>query len=154
MTSAQNQPTERARQEPFELNRGQCLVFLRSVRVGRVILHGAERGPAAVLPVNFVLDGEQVVLRTGEGTILAAARAGAYVTFQADAIEETGGGHSWSVTVAGPAREATGTILSWLEGLPLAPIAGGIREHYVLIPAESTEGRWVAARAHVPGGGR
>ena len=127
----------------MELDRGECLAFLRSVRVGRVILPGTAPGPAAVLPVNFVLDGEQVVIRTGEGTILAAARSGAFVTFQADLIDETQGGRGWSVTVAGPAHEGTGTVMHWLEGLPLAPIAGGTREHYVLIPVETAEGRWV-----------
>jgi hypothetical protein len=147
MTSTQGQSTARGGREPFVLDRGQCLAFLPSVRIGRVILHGATPGPAAVLPVNFVLDGDQIVIRTGEGTILAAARSGAYVTFQADAIEETDGGRGWSVTVAGPAHEATGTVRHWLEGLPLAPIAGGTREHFVLIAAESIEGRWVGTPA-------
>ena len=111
----------------------------------RALVASSCTAPVAVLPVNFVLDGEQVVIRTGEGSILAAARSGALVTFQADAIEESEGGRGWSVTVAGPAREATGTVLNWLTELPLAPIAGGTREHYVLVPAESTEGRWVGA---------
>lgn len=143
MTSTPSPSAEPARREPVELGRDECLAFLRSVRVGRVILHGSEPGPAAVLPVNFVLEGDQVVLRTGDGVILAAARRGAHVTFQADAIEQTEGGRGWSVTVSGPAQEATGTVLHWLNQLPLAPLAGGSREHHVLIPIQTAEGRWV-----------
>ena len=135
--------------EPFELDRDQCLAFLRSVRVGRVVLPGAGPGPLAVLPVNFVVDGNQVVLRTGAGSILAAAQAGAVVTFQADAFDEADGGRGWSVTVAGRAREATGPMLHRIAGLPLRPIAGGVREHFVLIHIETTDGRRVGAPVRV-----
>jgi hypothetical protein len=132
---------------PYELDRGTCLALLSSVRVGRVVLHGAGPGAASVMPVNFVVDGEAVVLRTGDGTILEAARAGTMVTFQADSFQDVAGGSGWSVTVAGTAREATGSVLRALDDLPLTPLAGGSRDHVVVIPVESAEGRRVGGPA-------
>ncbi len=131
--------------EPYELERGECLAFLRSAQLARVVLPGHEAGPAVVLPVNVVLDGEQMVLRTGEGVILAAARAGAWLTMQADSYTQHGVGRGWSVTAAGRAREATGGALDRLRELAPTPVAGGSRSHIVVVPIETVEGRRVGA---------
>jgi nitroimidazol reductase NimA-like FMN-containing flavoprotein (pyridoxamine 5'-phosphate oxidase superfamily) len=40
-----------------------------------------------VLPVNFCLDAERIVLRTGEGTKLDAASRNAVVSFEVDEID-------------------------------------------------------------------
>ncbi len=131
--------------EPHELDRSECLAFLRSARVARIVLPGHGAGPAVVLPVNVVLDGEQVVLRTGDGVVLAAARAGGWLTVQADSWTEQGCRHGWSVTAAGRAHEATGATLTRLLETTPAPIAGGARSHVVVIPVETVEGRRVGA---------
>jgi uncharacterized protein len=38
----------------------------------------------AYSPVNYLIDGDDIVFRTGEGTRLDAARSGALVTFEVD----------------------------------------------------------------------
>jgi len=136
--------------EPYELDRAACLAYLRSGRLGRVVLPGQTRGLASVLPVDFVLDGERVVLRTGEGTILAAAREGGWLTFQTDAVDDTGRAWGWSVTVAGHVYEATGSEHERLLGLGLNPTAGGARTHHVVIPVEVAQGRRVGGPAASP----
>lgn len=133
---------ELPRPVPFEIDRVGCLALLRSARLGRVVVHGDGPGAAEVMPMNFVMDASAVVLRTGEGSVLAAARAGRVLTFQVDDLDEQTGG--WSVTAAGRSREALGVALEHARGLPLIPFAGGQREHFVYIDVESVEGRRVA----------
>jgi len=86
------------------LSRSECLRLLATTPVGRVALSiGAL---PVVLPVNFALDGESVVFRTGPGSKLEAATRQAVVAFQADHVDladETG----WSVLLTGVARPST-----------------------------------------------
>lgn len=84
------------------LDRDECLRLLRAAPVGRI---GFSSGALpTILPVNFVLDGEQVLVRTGVGSKLDAAVRNAVVAFEADetdATDRTG----WSVVATGKARE-------------------------------------------------
>lgn len=83
------------------LERDECLRLLGSAVVGRV---GVSSGALPqVLPVNFRYDGSRILIRTGRGTKLDAATAGAVVAFEVDEIDaddQTG----WSVHVTGVAR--------------------------------------------------
>lgn len=121
------------------LDDGDCLALLRSVPIGRVGV-SVEALPA-IFPVNFVLDGWDVVFRTGSGTKLAAAAEKAVVVFEADhfdAFEHTG----WSVMAVGKAQAVTdGMEIARLSHLPLAPWAAGSRDHFVRIPIELMSGR-------------
>lgn len=84
------------------LTRAECLNLLRSTPIGRVVVTiGAL--PAA-FPVNFVLVGDDVVFKTGQGTKLQAAVTNAVVAFEADGFE-TFGHSGWSVLIQGHARE-------------------------------------------------
>jgi hypothetical protein len=56
---------------PELLDRGTCLALVRTVHLGRVAWAEAD-GHVEVLPVNFALDGEDVIVRTGVGVLLAA----------------------------------------------------------------------------------
>src|SRR6266702_7634688 len=76
-----------------ELAPAECLRLLAPGGVGRVAF-ATTAGPAA-LPVNFAMDMDMVVFRTGPGTLLAA-HAGDQVGFEADHLDEALA-QGWSV---------------------------------------------------------
>ncbi len=79
---------------PFAL----CLRLLASVPVGRVGF--VADGEVQVLPVNHILDGQDVVFRTAHGSKLSAADGEKPITFEVDDYDERT--HSgWSVVVTG-----------------------------------------------------
>ena len=125
------------------LSRDECLALLSTVPVGRLVY--THRALPAVAPVNFLVDGREILVRTGYGSKLAAAVRGSVVAFEVDDIDvelETG----WSVTVTGPAREETDEVeLARLRRLPLRPWAAGPREHFLKIAVELVEGRRLCA---------
>ena len=53
-----------------ELTRGQSLRLLAGVRFGRIVF--THRALPAIRPVNHLLDGEDIVIRTHPGAIIAA----------------------------------------------------------------------------------
>jgi nitroimidazol reductase NimA-like FMN-containing flavoprotein (pyridoxamine 5'-phosphate oxidase superfamily) len=126
------------------LDRHECLRLLAGVPIGRVgITSGAL---PVVLPVNFVLDGERIVIRTVRGSKHDAAIHNTVVAFEADdfdPIEHTG----WSVVVTGTsceltdpddvARAATLPLRRWAED-------DGGRDRFVSISCDVVSGRRVA----------
>ncbi|PVZ06280.1 nitroimidazol reductase NimA-like FMN-containing flavoprotein (pyridoxamine 5'-phosphate oxidase superfamily) [Actinomycetospora cinnamomea] len=78
----------------------ECWTRLASVPVGRLVF--TERALPAVHPVNFLVHGRSVIIRTGPGTKLDAARRGDVVAFEADHIDP-GSRTGWSVLVVGHA---------------------------------------------------
>jgi nitroimidazol reductase NimA-like FMN-containing flavoprotein (pyridoxamine 5'-phosphate oxidase superfamily) len=129
------------------LTREQCICLLPTVPIGRLFY--TVRALPAVAPVNFVLDGHDIVIRVGYGSSLAAAIRGSIVAFEVDEFDfdlRTG----WSVTVTGPAREELDDReLSRLRGLPLQPWAEGPRDHVIRIPLEIVNGRRLTAAVPV-----
>ena len=123
-----------------ELDVDSCLQLLEGRQVGRLAFVGAEGDPV-VLPVNYVLDRGQIVIRTAEGSKLAAAVAKARVAFEVDDFDKdlrTG----WSVLVKGIADELwQSTELDLARRLPLQPWAPGEREHFILIMSTAITGR-------------
>jgi uncharacterized protein len=92
-------PTDHAGLEilPFD----ECLRLLASVSVGRVGL--VADGEVVVLPVNHVVDGQDVIFRTAHGSKLSAAQGQDRAAFEADHYnEQTQSG--WSVLVTGRAE--------------------------------------------------
>ena len=120
------------------LDRGESLRLLAGATIGRIGIHASAL--PVVLPVNFVLDEEQIVIRAGEGTKLAAATRNAVVAFETDEVDPVY--HSgWSVVVTGVAREVTEPDeLARLEALPLASWAGA-DGRYIAISTEMVSGR-------------
>ena len=120
-----------------ELTKCECFELLALEQLGRVTFVD-DLGPM-VLPVNFVVDRQMLVFRTGSGTKLDVARSGGRVAFEidgTDAATQTG----WSVVVRGEAVEVTDPAeLSRLRRLPLDPWAPGTRNRYVrILPAVLT----------------
>lgn len=121
------------------LDEKECLGLLARAHIGRVaVTLGAL---PAIFPVNFVMDDDAVVFRTGTGTKLAAATDHAVLAFEADQFdrfEHTG----WSVLAVGRSELVTDPEeLRRLAGMPLTPWAGGSRPHFVRMPIEFISGR-------------
>lgn len=79
----------------------ECLRLLGTVPVGRVSFFSD--GEIVVLPVNYVMDGQDPVFCTAGGSKLSAAQGQDVVAFEADEFDEkTKSG--WSVLVNGRAH--------------------------------------------------
>jgi uncharacterized protein len=93
------QPLDHAGLETLALE--DCLRLLASVPVGRVGFQSD--GELVVLPVNHLVDGQDVVFRTALGSKLSAAEGQSLVAFEADDYDwQTQSG--WSVLVNGHAE--------------------------------------------------
>lgn len=125
-----------------------CLELLTSHHVGRVAVN--DHGGPVVFPVNYVVDGGTVVFRTGMGSKLAATDERAHASFQVDGFDlDVGTG--WSVLVRGRLVEVVaGDEVDRLATLPLVPLAGGDRHHFVRVEPRAVTGRRIALPDHVP----
>jgi hypothetical protein len=121
------------------LGRAECLALLAASPIGRIVF--TDRAMPAVEPVNFVLDGEDIVIRTNPGAKLAAATRNAVVALEIDdidVVEHTG----WSVTVVGRAEAVLDPAeLDRLGKLPLRPWVPGEHPHFIRLPVEVVSGR-------------
>jgi uncharacterized protein len=121
------------------LDRSTCLSLLASFPVGRLVF--THRALPEVLPVNYRMDGENVLIRLQVGSAAARAVQDSVVAFEVDDIDfdkRTG----WSVTVVGHAREITDPgERERVSALELNSWAGDGRDHYVQIAAEKVTGR-------------
>ncbi len=129
----------------LDLAHEECWRLLATQQVGRLAVV-AERYPI-VVPVNYALDGDVVVLRTGPGTLLAAARH-AHVSFEVDQLDplsRTG----WSVLVRGLAEEVTGRhradVVARTRAAGVRPWAPGEREHWLRLLPHRVTGRRIVA---------
>jgi nitroimidazol reductase NimA-like FMN-containing flavoprotein (pyridoxamine 5'-phosphate oxidase superfamily) len=87
-----------------DLGREDSLALLASAPVGRIVF---TRGALpAIHPVNFVLEGDDVVITTSEDSALLSAVAESIVAFEADEIDAANH-EAWSVVVTGRARLVT-----------------------------------------------
>ena len=117
-----------------------CLHLLASVPVGRVAFMAD--GEVQVLPVNHVVDGQDVVFRTAHGSKLTAAQGQRPLTFEADDYDErTRSG--WSVLVTGRAEPVDEDAeLERLAEYGLRPWAAGVeRPFWIRIRPSSVTGR-------------
>jgi uncharacterized protein len=131
-------PTDHAGLEilPFD----ECLRRMASVPVGRVGFFSD--GDMIVLPVNHVVDGQDLVFRTARGSKLSAAEGQDLVTFEADEYcEPTRSG--WSVLVTGRAEVVYDEDeVERLSQLGVHPWATAVeRPFWIRIRATSVSGR-------------
>ncbi|WP_405148262.1 pyridoxamine 5'-phosphate oxidase family protein [Sphaerisporangium sp. NBC_01403] len=121
------------------LTREECLHLLSLTPIGRIVF--TDRALPTVQPVNYHLDGEDIVIRTAAGSKLAAATRNAVVAFEADQID-VGIRKGWSVTAVGHARAVTeSSEVERLAALPLVRWAPGGQHHFIVIQAEQVSGR-------------
>ncbi|MEU3341985.1 pyridoxamine 5'-phosphate oxidase family protein [Streptomyces sp. NPDC002144] len=107
----------------IELGRRECLALLASVPMGRVGF--TQQALPVIRPVNHLVDGDTIVMRTHTGSALLRTTAVAdVVVYEADDLDphtRTG----WSVMVTGPAAQITAPadvaryrdlLIPWIEG--------------------------------------
>ena len=122
------------------LDRQECLRLLATQEVGRLAFVIA--GHPDVLPVNYALDGDDLVIRTDAGRKLEGLTRSP-VAFEVDEIDRTC--HAgWSVVVHGLAQEVTPydrqDVVERLTNLPLHPWAGD-KVHTIRIVPKTISGR-------------
>jgi nitroimidazol reductase NimA-like FMN-containing flavoprotein (pyridoxamine 5'-phosphate oxidase superfamily) len=126
------------------LSAGEALEMLSSVPVGRIVY--SDRALPFVVPVDFMLVGMDVVIRTGARSGLALNVPGQVVAFETDCIDSvTRSG--WSVVVTGRA-ELVDEIeeIDRLNALKLQSWATDSTDLYLRLPANAVSGRRVIRR--------
>ena len=129
---AEPPPVTRPRQA-IELTEGECWQLLASVSIGRVVF--TQRAMPAIRPVNHVVDGRTIVIRTHLGAAIAARASdgrnepgGSVVCYEADELDparRTG----WSVIATGMARLVTDPAAASRYAAAVEPwIAGDLNQ--------------------------
>jgi uncharacterized protein len=131
----------------------ECLRLLASVPVGRVAFHAD--GEVVVLPVNHLVDGQDIIFRTAVGSKLSAAEKADIVAFETDDYDaQTKSG--WSVVVNGRAEILyENTETQRLDGLGLQPWPTAVnRPFWIRIRPTSVSGRQIISSTQPKGGGQ
>ena len=127
------------------LDRVECLRLLSLATLGRI---GFTSGALpTVLPINFYLDGERILLRTGQGSKLDLALKNAVVAFEVDDFDPIY--HSgWSVAVTGVVSEVSNSAeLDAAYQMPIARWAPAGDEAVLAISTEFVSGRRISRDA-------
>jgi nitroimidazol reductase NimA-like FMN-containing flavoprotein (pyridoxamine 5'-phosphate oxidase superfamily) len=116
-----------------------CWELLDSQPVGRLAV--AIAGEVEIFPMNFLVHERTIVLKTAQGSKLAAIAANARVSFEIDGYTPTSG-HAWSVVVKGIAHELQrlSEIYSAQE-LPLFPWNAAPKDFFVQVTPREIAGR-------------
>jgi nitroimidazol reductase NimA-like FMN-containing flavoprotein (pyridoxamine 5'-phosphate oxidase superfamily) len=129
------------------LSRAECADLLRTKDLGRIAITSGAL--PVILPVNYVVVGDDIVLRTRKGTTLAAATRHAIVAFEVDVVDEvTGAG--WSVMVQGRARELDDAPTGIDLAAPLARWRDHGEDRHVAVAIEVVSGRRIPALPDAP----
>jgi uncharacterized protein len=126
-----------------ELSREECLALLGTAMIGRVIF--TDRALPDAQPVSFLLDGEEIIFRTANGSKLAAATRHAVVGFEVDEID-TRSRTGWSVVGVGEAYEVVQPDrLAELAGRQPDPWVADHDAHTISISLQMLSGRRLQA---------
>lgn len=129
------------------LSREECLALLGTAALGRIAV--TARALPTILPVNFRLDEDRILIRTGHGTKLDAATRNTVVAFEVDEVDP-GTRTGWSVVVTGVARELVDhDELADVRRMPLDRWASGPDHRVVAISIDMVSGRRIVP---TPGG--
>ncbi|MCE7004682.1 pyridoxamine 5'-phosphate oxidase family protein [Kibdelosporangium philippinense] len=128
------------------LNEAECLQLLAGAPVGRIVF--SDRALPAVLPVNFAVIENAVIIRTDARSRLAIAGTNTVVAFEADEFSSRPSRSAWSVVAVGMATEVSVPAdLDAIRRLGLHPWASGAKEYYLRMDIETITGR----RLHASG---
>ena len=124
------------------LTEGECYRLLAGDTFGRVVF--TRRAMPAIVPVNYVLDGRDILLRTDPKSQLGRAIDATIVAFEVDGIDRST--HTgWSVVVVGTAHalDAADPLQTGTVGPD--PWASGVRTLLVRIAPGVVTGRRLTA---------
>jgi nitroimidazol reductase NimA-like FMN-containing flavoprotein (pyridoxamine 5'-phosphate oxidase superfamily) len=111
--------------------------------IGRVLY--SDRALPVIVPVNFVLAGTDVVIRTGRRSRLATHAAGHVIAFEVDDIDSSSRS-GWSVVLTGFAELVDDPVEARrLDALGLQSWAPGAADRYVRLRPDLVTGRRIAA---------
>lgn len=120
------------------MDRAECLALLEADDVGRLAI--VQGNVPAIFPVNYVLDGTDIVFRTAAGSKVAHG-PGTVAAFEIDDLDRESR-TAWSVVAVGRLELVTDEqpdLLVHLRQLPISPWAGGTRDILMrLIPGTIT----------------
>lgn len=121
------------------MDEGECWARLANHVIGRLVV--AVGHQPDVFPVNYRIVDDEIVVRTAEGTKLAAALLGERVAFEIDDIDELHH-RGWSVVVHGSAHESK-TLSDVLhdEEIDTDPWAAGPKRRVIRITPDRITGR-------------
>jgi nitroimidazol reductase NimA-like FMN-containing flavoprotein (pyridoxamine 5'-phosphate oxidase superfamily) len=121
----------------------ECISLAATMPIGRIVF--TDRALPAVQPVNFLIDDGTVIIRTAQGSKLAAATRNAIVAFEIDEFDHLSQA-GWSVTLVGRAQSVRDPAESdRLARLPLHTWAPGPRDRFIRIRPEHISGRRIPA---------
>jgi nitroimidazol reductase NimA-like FMN-containing flavoprotein (pyridoxamine 5'-phosphate oxidase superfamily) len=124
------------------LHRDECVKLLTGSSFGRLaVTVGAL---PAIFPVNYLVEGDRILVRTGEGTKLDAAMRDAVVAFEVDSVDalEHGG---WSVCVTGRSSKIRDELeLARIAELPLPRWAPDGMSHVMAVSLDLISGRRIS----------
>jgi nitroimidazol reductase NimA-like FMN-containing flavoprotein (pyridoxamine 5'-phosphate oxidase superfamily) len=124
------------------MDRAECLALLEADDVGRLAIN--QGNVPAIFPVNYVLDGIDIVFRTAPGSKVAHG-PGTVAAFEIDDLDREAR-TAWSVVVVGRLEVVTGEdpdLLVHLRQLPISPWAGGTKEILMRLIPGTISGRLV-----------
>jgi len=132
-------PERRPRDRAVVLDRAECASLLEGQKVGR--LGFIVDGWPVVLPMNYLLESGEIVLRTDSGTKLSALRHGAQVSFQVDSVDPLYRS-GWSVLIFGLAVEVIdASAIALLRSLGLSSWEDGDKDSWIRIRPVQITGR-------------
>ena len=128
-----------------KLSEQECLELLGTTTVGRVGFVDDDR--VQVIPVNYLTDGRDVVIRTTPSGVLGKLPASeVLVAFEVDYHDDLAGS-GWSVLLNGTVSEMTDDELQAVPGASrIAPWAEGDRSLPLRLSPTSISGRRVRRR--------
>jgi uncharacterized protein len=126
------------------LDRDECFRLLGHHGVGRVAV--VDAGRPIIFPINYVVDRETIVFRSGLGTKVSGALEGRAVALEIDGHDRATA-TAWSVIVKGGAESVRpGHALMEALQLPLFPWQEGMKDQFVrIVPAAVTGRRFTMA---------
>ncbi|MEX2621010.1 MAG: pyridoxamine 5'-phosphate oxidase family protein [Egibacteraceae bacterium] len=131
-----------ATDDPTVLAPERCLHLLRShpVPVGRLGVTDGD-GQPLIVPVNYLLDGDAVVIRADPDSLVGRRALERPVAFEVDDVDAAWLA-GWSVLIEGTARRVSDVVeLARFRRLRLQPWASGRRCLYLRIDPERVTGR-------------
>jgi uncharacterized protein len=123
----------------------ELLDRLASACVGRLAF--SHRALPALLAMNYIVDGRELVLQTAAGPAVDAAQGrGSIVAFEVDEIDPKSNS-GWSVVVTGHLREVTEQSgIDRYARCPAFPRDARLR-HFLVIDPGLVSGRWFPLKA-------